>query len=76
MRHVIGFSQRHTVVAQDAVSGDQVKVELRRGPVCGVFASVHVEGKAVSQLDCHFTRGAGIDDRCVDCGQVVQWSSV
>lgn len=52
--YVIGFFQWYIVVVQDVVSGDQVKVELWCGLVCGVFVFVYVEGKVVSQFDCYF----------------------
>ena len=45
--YIIGFPERYTVMAQDVVSRDQVKVELWSSPVHSVFAAGHIEGHAI-----------------------------
>lgn len=50
MLYVIGFAQRHTVMAQNAVCRDQMKVELGSGPTHRILSAGHIESHAARAL--------------------------
>lgn len=45
--YIIGFPERYTIMTQDVVCRDQVKVELWSSPVHSVFTAGHIEDYAI-----------------------------
>lgn len=49
--HIVGFSQWYSRVTQHCVSCDQMKVELRQGPVPDILTACHIEDHPIREFD-------------------------